>query len=227
MVPDLPSGISLLQRESIDLILTDLFVDTFSPNALAELAALTRAAPATPVVLATAHARAAAYDPAQYGLTAILLKPFAARDLRDLVRRILAEQRLQVQPQGEGQAREISATPCPILVADDDPYILATAQIVLENEGYAVDTARNGQEALDRVAVFHPHVLLLDMRMPVLDGWAVAQALRDRRDPVRVLIMTAARDVQRSAEEVQADGYLAKPFDLGELLHQVERLCAP
>jgi CheY-like chemotaxis protein len=117
-------------------------------------------------------------------------------------------------------------SPCPILVVDDDPSILATAQAALEDEGYAVGTARNGREALDRIAFLRPHVVLLDMRMPVLDGWGVAQVLRERHVPVRVVVMTAAQDARRWAAEVQADGYLAKPFNLEALLQEVARLCA-
>jgi DNA-binding NtrC family response regulator len=95
--PDVPSGVALLQREPADLILTDLFTPTFSPDAFAELATFTEMAPATPIVVTTAHARAATFDPAQYGVAAILLKPFSARDLRAVVQQILVAHQQQVQ----------------------------------------------------------------------------------------------------------------------------------
>ena len=88
-VGDLPSAVQLLQREPADLVLTDLFADIFSPQAFSDLAALTRVAPATPIVVTTAHAQAATYEPAQYGLAAILLKPFAPHELRAVVQDLL------------------------------------------------------------------------------------------------------------------------------------------
>src|SRR6187431_2636017 len=76
---DLPSALAQLQREPVDLILTDLFAPHFSPDALAELAVFSEVAPTTPIVVTTGHEQAATYDPAAYGLTAILLKPFEGR----------------------------------------------------------------------------------------------------------------------------------------------------
>ena len=89
---DLVHGVELLQREPVDLVLTDLFTPAFSPAALIELDAFTQVAPATPVVVATAHAQAAACDPSEYGLAAIILKPFALDDLLARLRGVLAEQ---------------------------------------------------------------------------------------------------------------------------------------
>ncbi|MDP9373053.1 MAG: response regulator [Chloroflexota bacterium] len=114
----------------------------------------------------------------------------------------------------------------PILVVDDDPAILATVVDILELEGYHVITATNGAEALRLIERESPALVLLDMRMPVLDGWGVARELRGRGIAVPVLVMTAARDARHWASEVGADGYLAKPFDLLDLLDAVERLGA-
>ena len=88
---DLPSGVAWLQDEPADLILTDLFTDSFSPNALADLAQLTEVAASTPIVVMTAHPQAAAHDPAAYGLRAILLKPFSPQELRTFVQSLLTE----------------------------------------------------------------------------------------------------------------------------------------
>ena len=94
---DLLQGVELLQREPFDLVLSDLFTAVFSPAALLELDAFTTAAPATPVVVATAHAKAAACNPAQYGLAAIILKPFALADLLACLRGVLAEQQQRLR----------------------------------------------------------------------------------------------------------------------------------
>jgi CheY-like chemotaxis protein len=71
----------------------------------------------------------------------------------------------------------------PILVIDDDPAILSTVTDILEFEGYQVEQARNGVEGLAHVAGALPRLVLLDMRMPVLDGWGFAGALRARHPP--------------------------------------------
>jgi len=114
----------------------------------------------------------------------------------------------------------------PILVVDDDPTILATVAETLDLEGYPVVTATNGAEALEVVERDRPSIVLLDMRMPVLDGWGFAREVRARNLPVRIVVMTAAQDARRWAEEIQAEGFVAKPFDLNDLLSTVERLRA-
>ncbi len=111
----------------------------------------------------------------------------------------------------------------PILVVDDDEAILETVVDALTFEGYAVETATNGAEALDAVARARPSLVLLDMRMPVMDGWGFAERVHQDGTDVCILVMTAAQDARRWAGEIGAQGYLAKPFDLGELLDAVER----
>ena len=114
-----------------------------------------------------------------------------------------------------------------ILVVDDDPAILATVEEILTSEGYTVATATNGAQALQAIERVRPALVLLDMRMPVLDGWGFAQGLRARGVAVPVLVMTAAQDARRWAEEIAADGYLPKPFRLLDLLDAVERFVPP
>ena len=112
----------------------------------------------------------------------------------------------------------------PILVVDDDPSILDTVSEILIFEGYAVETARNGQEALRCIAHVLPSLVLLDMRMPVLDGWGLVRQLQQQGLTLPILVMTAAQDARKWAQEVGAHGYLAKPFDLTELLSSVEHV---
>lgn len=110
-----------------------------------------------------------------------------------------------------------------VLVVDDDTSILDTVTSILSGEGYEVVSAASGQEALAAVAQRQPVVILLDMRMPVMDGWAVARALRSQGISAPIVVMTAAESAQRWADEVGAEGYLAKPFGLDELLTAVNR----
>jgi len=112
---------------------------------------------------------------------------------------------------------------CEILVIDDDVSILATVREILQEESYVVCTARNGADALRMLEEARPWVILLDMRMPILDGWTFAGELGRRGLRVPVVVMTAARDARAWANEINADGYLAKPFEINELLDMVER----
>ncbi len=110
-----------------------------------------------------------------------------------------------------------------VLVVDDDPDIRELVQEALTDEGYQVVGAANGWEALAQIAAAPPALVLLDMRMPVLDGWGFAREVKARGLRLSIVVMTAAQDARRWAEEIRAQGYLAKPFELDELLDAVER----
>ncbi len=110
----------------------------------------------------------------------------------------------------------------PILVIDDDPSVLDTVSDILSFEGYEVERATNGEEGLARVEQVNPRLVLLDMRMPVLDGWGFAQGVKQQGLAFPIIVMTAAQDAKRWAAEIEADGYIAKPFELVDLLHAVE-----
>ena len=111
----------------------------------------------------------------------------------------------------------------PILIVDDDPEILAMLRDFLESEGLSVRTASNGEEALAVLSEVAPALILLDMRMPVLDGWGFAERYRARALTCPIVVMTAAESARRWAEEIGATGYIAKPFDVNELLQTIER----
>lgn len=113
-----------------------------------------------------------------------------------------------------------------ILVVDDEPGIRATVAAMLEIEGYDVDQAVNGADALARLDHNAPDLILLDMRMPVLDGWAFAEELRRRDMDVPIVVMTAARDATRWAAEISAAAALSKPFRFDDLIGAVEQATA-
>jgi DNA-binding response OmpR family regulator len=114
-----------------------------------------------------------------------------------------------------------------VLVVDDDPSILDTVTSILKSEGFQVMAASGGEQALSMLHSWHPTLVLLDMRMPIMDGWAVARALREAGSKVPIVVMTAAESAKRWAEEIGAAGHLAKPFGLDELLACVEEHTAP
>jgi CheY-like chemotaxis protein len=109
-----------------------------------------------------------------------------------------------------------------VLVVDDDDNIREFVSLALLGEGHRVDVATNGAVALERLQLSNPDVILLDMRMPVMDGWQFADAYRKLPGPhAYLVVMTAARDATRSAAEIDADAHLAKPFELDVLLDLV------
>lgn len=114
-----------------------------------------------------------------------------------------------------------------ILIIDDDSSIRATVAEALTDEGYRVETAANGAEGLEALGRALPTLVLLDMRMPVLDGWGFARALRDRGIHLPVVVMTAAQDARQWAQEVGAVAAIAKPFDLDDLLDVVAQNLQP
>jgi DNA-binding response OmpR family regulator len=112
-----------------------------------------------------------------------------------------------------------------VLVVDDDPDILQTLALCLSTEGYRVAMASNGQEALNLLEREKPACILLDLMMPIMDGWQFVAELDTRgwrRSPL--LILSADRSVQGHATNLRADAFLAKPFDLDELLGKVQQL---
>lgn len=114
-----------------------------------------------------------------------------------------------------------------VLVVEDDLDLLGLMEMVLEEAGHRVRTAGDGARALERVAEEMPGLILLDMRMPVMNGWEFAREFRSRHGRAcPIVVVTAAENAQLRAAEVEAEGYLSKPFDLEDVLSLVERFLA-
>ena len=114
-----------------------------------------------------------------------------------------------------------------ILVVDDDTSIRSFVEMALDSEGYAVSTATNGAQALEVTGNLRPDLILLDMRMPVMDGWTFARTYRQQAGPhAPIVVITAATDAGERAAQINADGYLGKPFDLDDLLGLVSKYTA-
>lgn len=112
-----------------------------------------------------------------------------------------------------------------VLVVEDDASLRELLAMVLEGEGFSVTTAANGREALEAISASRPMVILLDMRMPVMDGWQFCREM-DRRGGARpmIVVVTAAPDPALRAAEVDADAWLSKPFDRAALLALMRRM---
>ncbi|MGE6759521.1 response regulator [Corallococcus sp. AB049A] len=116
-----------------------------------------------------------------------------------------------------------------VLVVDDDPDILEALSEILEAEGFEIRRARNGKEALERLEPDPPHLILLDLMMPVMDGWEFAQRMRQKPDfaAIPIIVLSADRNVGSKAKDIGAMGHLAKPFELNDLLSMVRQSLNP
>ena len=113
-----------------------------------------------------------------------------------------------------------------ILVVDDDAAIRDVVADILQMSDYPVKTAANGAEALDQIRAELPAAVLLDLMMPVMDGWEFLRRCRSCGPcaGLPVVVMSAAHDAARVADALGAQGYLAKPFDMDKVLDVIERL---
>ena len=125
--------------------------------------------------------------------------------------------------------------PAKILAVDDDPDILDALTMILESQGHQVATARSGTEALDKLRAEKPDLMILDLLMPKMDGFAVCKELQDARwskyRSMPILILTSVREEasRRRYEletglELNVDDYVEKPISPDILLERVERL---
>ena len=107
-----------------------------------------------------------------------------------------------------------------VLIVDDDPGVHQMLTDVLSDEGYDVVAALNGREGLDRLHERKPDVILLDLMMPVMDGWRFREEMRriEGAGTIPVVVLSATHSIVDAAKQIQADGYIAKPFDLDQLL---------
>jgi len=126
-------------------------------------------------------------------------------------------------PQGSSPSRRPT-----VLVVDDEESIRQVVVAALQDEGYNVLQARHGAAALDQIDRAVVDLILLDMRMPVMNGWEFARIYGQRPGPhAPIVTMTAATDASRWSAEIGATGVLGKPFDIDDLLRAVEPLLSP
>jgi DNA-binding response OmpR family regulator len=121
--------------------------------------------------------------------------------------------------------------PRKILAVDDEASIRKLVTVTLENRGFIVDTAVDGQEALDKIALERPDLVVLDVMMPRLNGWDVRNRLRDDPKtadlPILILSAVGEFEAQLSGMESASDDYVTKPFRPQELGDTVERMLDP
>ena len=110
-----------------------------------------------------------------------------------------------------------------VLVVEDDKNIAELLQMYLEKEGYAVTVAHDGGAGLSKFRAIQPDLVLLDVMMPVMDGWAVCRAIRsESQTPIIMLTAKGETDDKVTGLRTGADDYITKPFEMREVLARIE-----
>src|SRR5919206_804043 len=110
-----------------------------------------------------------------------------------------------------------------VLIADDEKNIVQLARMYLVSEGFTVESAGNGREALEKVRQTKPELVILDLMMPEMDGWEVCRRLRKESDIPIIMLTARDDDVDKIVGlELGADDYVTKPFNTRELVARVK-----
>jgi len=207
------AALGMAREKKPDLVTVDLRMPGVDGLAVVEILKHdpdTRKMPIVVLSVSDDRDRAAAV-----GADAFLQKPVDAEPLLDTIARLLAER---------GKSRQ------KILLVDDDPGIRMICRDVLEGQGYLVREAGEGEAAQKEARRFRPDLVLVDVMMPGMDGFTLAQKLRgDRETSLTPIIFLSARG--QTADKVRAfklgaEDYLVKPFDSAELVARVEKALA-
>ncbi|HAR43913.1 MAG TPA: response regulator [Bdellovibrionales bacterium] len=111
-----------------------------------------------------------------------------------------------------------------VLVIEDDPSLAASMEMLLRAAQVEVLSAGNGLEALQLLEHHKPDLILLDMKMPIMDGWEFAKLFYQKYGhTIPIIVLTAAENAGKRAEEIQADDFVSKPFQIDELLKKLSR----
>ena len=110
-----------------------------------------------------------------------------------------------------------------VLIVDDDPNINQLIKLYLEKEGYETDTAMRGDDALNQFKKNPPHIVLLDLMLPGMDGWQVCREIR-KISNIPIIMLTAKDETfdKVLGLELGADDYVVKPFDMKELVARIK-----
>lgn len=115
-----------------------------------------------------------------------------------------------------------------ILIVDDEPYILRSLSFVLKKEGFDVEIAYNGEEALEKAQQFNPKILFLDVMMPIKDGYKVCKKLKSNPETkdIYIIMLTAKGQIidKEKGLTMGADEYITKPFPPREIVNKVKKI---
>jgi len=117
-----------------------------------------------------------------------------------------------------------------VLIVDDEPSIIVALQFLMEQNGYETLVAFSGEEAMETIARQHPNLILLDIMLPVVDGFEVCQRVRENPEwkDIRIVLVTALGSEANAAKGLAlgADAYITKPFANADLVAKVKELLA-
>lgn len=116
--------------------------------------------------------------------------------------------------------------PKKVLIVDDEPSIIVPLQFLMDQNGYETSVAFSGEEAMETVAASHPNLILLDIMLPIIDGFEVCQRVRENPDwnDIRIILLTAMGSEASIAKGLAlgADAYITKPFSNSEVIAKVK-----
>jgi two-component system, NtrC family, nitrogen regulation response regulator NtrX len=114
-----------------------------------------------------------------------------------------------------------------VLIVEDDPDILSSLAEVIREEGFDVETAANGYQALARLESNPPGLIFLDLMMPLMDGWKFMELARQRFPSlaVPIVLLSAVHSLPAEAARLGVTAYLTKPFDLEDVARLAHDLC--
>jgi DNA-binding response OmpR family regulator len=117
-----------------------------------------------------------------------------------------------------------------VLIVDDEPSLIVALQFLMEQNGYETIVAFSGEEAMEAIAKYHPDLVLLDIMLPVVDGFEVCQRVRENPDwkDIRIVLLTALGSEAHVTKglDLGADAYVTKPFSNTDLMAKVKELLA-
>jgi DNA-binding response OmpR family regulator len=118
--------------------------------------------------------------------------------------------------------------PKKVLIVDDEPSIIVPLQFLMEQNGYETRVAFSGEEAMETVTESHPNLILLDIMLPIIDGFEVCQRVRENPEwnDIRIILLTAMGSEANIAKGLAlgADAYITKPFSNSEVIAKVKEL---
>ncbi|RKY32054.1 MAG: hypothetical protein DRP68_04230 [Candidatus Omnitrophota bacterium] len=148
----------------------------------------------------------------QLNIHKVLKKDFSTHTLMREILGALRERRSSPQPYPFSQDASI-------LIVDDNPQVRETLQLFLERKGFRVLAASSGEDALMKVKLDKPKIVILDIRMPGMDGVVVLRNMKQLDPSIKVIVLTSVRDdyIMKEAQQEGASEYLIKPYDLEKL----------
>jgi len=223
-----------LQHDHYDLLVTDEDMPRLAGLEL--IRRIRDAGMSLPIIMVSASVSAEwVRNSVHLQIAAVMPKPFVFQAFLSTVRNVLwrsvaanaAVQRGIARrpfPPTQPGAQAVKPEPAQVLLADDDPTVRGSLAAVLESEGYRVDEASNGLEAVTRATQHEPDLVLLDLNMPCADGWQAFKQLDWVTPLLPVIVITARPGQYREAVRVGVDAFMEKPLIIPVLVRAIKHL---